>query len=32
MVLVFVALLAVPYLVALPAAQLLYLGPRKPKA
>ena len=29
MVLVFVALLAVPYLVALPAAQLLYLGPRK---
>lgn len=28
MVLVFVALLAVPYLVALPAAQLLYLGPR----
>lgn len=27
MVLVFVALLALPYLVALPAAQLLYLGP-----
>lgn len=32
MVLVFVALLAVPYLVALPAAQLLYLGPRKKDA
>jgi len=31
MVLVFVALLAVPYLVALPAAQLLYLGPRSGK-
>ena len=30
MVLVFVALLAVPYLVALPAAQLLYLGKRSP--
>jgi hypothetical protein len=29
MVLVFVAVLAVPYLIALPAAQLLYLGPRK---
>ena len=31
MVLVFVALLAIPYLVALPAAQLLYLGPRAKK-
>jgi hypothetical protein len=29
MVLVFVALLAVPYLIALPAAQLLALGPRR---
>ncbi len=29
MVLVFVAVLAVPYVIALPAAQLLYLGPRK---
>lgn len=29
MVLVFVAFLVVPYLIALPAAQLLYLGPRK---
>jgi hypothetical protein len=28
-VLVVVALLAVPYLIALPGAQLLYLGPRK---
>jgi hypothetical protein len=28
-VLVFVALLAIPYLIALPGAQLLYLGPPK---
>jgi hypothetical protein len=30
-VLVVVALLAVPYLIALPGAQLLYLGPREKK-
>jgi hypothetical protein len=31
-VLVFVAALVVPYFIAIPAAQLLYLGPRKSKS